>query len=69
VVNFKLRVWINDPKTGIANIKDAILSAVWDAFHANDIDIAFPQRDLHIKSSVPFTFVNENTQSATKDTL
>ena len=26
--------------------------AVWDSFHANRIEIAFPQRDLHIKSAV-----------------
>ena len=52
-VNLELRVWINDPKNGIANAKDAVLLAVWDSFHANGIEIAFPQRDLHIKSAVP----------------
>jgi small-conductance mechanosensitive channel len=52
-VNMELRVWIDDPKNGIENVKDAILMAVWDNFHANDIIIAFPQRDLHIKSAVP----------------
>jgi small-conductance mechanosensitive channel len=41
--------------------------AVWDSFHANDIDIAFPQRDLHIKSTVPFTIVNENIQPVVED--
>jgi small-conductance mechanosensitive channel len=52
-VNLQLRMWINDPKNGIGNVKDAVLLAVWDIFHANDIEIAFPQRDLHIKSAVP----------------
>jgi small-conductance mechanosensitive channel len=49
----ELRVWIDDPKNGINNAKDAALMAVWDNFHANGITIAFPQRDLHIKSAVP----------------
>jgi small-conductance mechanosensitive channel len=52
-VNLILRVWINDPQNGIANLKDAVLSEIWDNFHANGIEIAFPQRDLHIKDSVP----------------
>jgi small-conductance mechanosensitive channel len=52
-VNLELRGWIDDPKNGINNVKDAILLAVWDSFHANGIEIAFPQRDLHIKSAVP----------------
>jgi small-conductance mechanosensitive channel len=52
-VNMELRAWIDDPKNGIQNVRDAVLMAVWDSFHANDITIAFPQRDLHIKSAVP----------------
>ncbi|MGD2098052.1 MAG: mechanosensitive ion channel [Desulfobacterales bacterium] len=52
-VNMELRVWIEDPKNGIRNVKDAVLMAVWDNFHDNGITIAFPQRDLHIKSAVP----------------
>ena len=52
-VNLQLRVWIDDPKNGIENVKNAILLKVWDSFHANGIEIAFPQRDLHIKSAVP----------------
>jgi small-conductance mechanosensitive channel len=52
-VNLELRVWIDDPKNGMHNVSDAVLMAVWDSFHANGIEIAFPQRDLHIKSAVP----------------
>ena len=59
-VNMELRVWINDPKNGIDNVKDAALMAVWDSFHANGIEIAFPQRDLHIKSAVPFKILKDN---------
>ncbi|HKK17976.1 MAG TPA: mechanosensitive ion channel domain-containing protein, partial [Opitutales bacterium] len=50
-VDVELRIWIADPANGIANVKSAVLLAVWDAFKANGIEIPFPQRDLHIKSS------------------
>jgi small-conductance mechanosensitive channel len=66
-VNLQLRVWINDPKNGLANVKDAVLMAVWDSFHANGIEIAFPQRDLHIKSAVPLKILKDNPQPVAKD--
>jgi len=36
-VNLDLLVWVDDPKNGILNVKDAVLMAVWDSFHANGI--------------------------------
>jgi small-conductance mechanosensitive channel len=66
-VNLELRVWINDPKNGINNLKDAILMAVWDSFHANGIEIAFPQRDLHIKDAVPLKIIKDGPQPVAKD--
>jgi len=58
-VNLSLRVWINDPQNGIGSVKDAVLSEIWDRFHENGIEIAFPQRDLHIKDSVPLKIYRE----------
>ena len=52
-VDLELRAWINDPENGLSNVKSSVLQAVWDTFRANNIEFAFPQRDLHIKSSVP----------------
>jgi small-conductance mechanosensitive channel len=66
-VNLQLRVWINDPKNGLGNVKDAVLLAVWDSFHANDIEIAFPQRDLHIKDAIPLKILKDNPQPVAKD--
>jgi small-conductance mechanosensitive channel len=66
-VNLELRIWIDDPKNGIGNVKDAVLVAVWDSFHANGIEIAFPQRDLHIKSAVPLEISQESTQPVAKN--
>lgn len=48
-VDFELRVWITDPREGIVNVRSEILLAMWDLFRSNDIEIPFPQRDLHIK--------------------
>ena len=66
-VNLELRVWINDPKNGIDNVKDAVFMAVWDSFHANEIEIAFPQRDLHIKDTVPLKILKESPQPVAKE--
>lgn len=49
-INFQLRVWIKDPTNGIGNIKSELLIAIWKTFKAHDINIPFPQRDLHIVS-------------------
>jgi small-conductance mechanosensitive channel len=66
-VNLELRVWIDDPKNGINNVKDAVLMAVWDSFHANGIEIAFPQRDLHIKSAVPLEIAPNSPRPVAKN--
>ncbi len=47
-VGFEIRAWIRDPKNGIANVKSAVLIAVWDSFKAHGITIPFPQRDVHL---------------------
>jgi small-conductance mechanosensitive channel len=51
-VDLLLRFWINDPEKGVANVKSEILLNVWDKFHEHAIEIPYPQRDLHIRSSV-----------------
>lgn len=52
-VDLELRFWIGDPQNGIANVKGAVLLAIWDKFHEHGIEIPFPQRDLHIRSAEP----------------
>lgn len=49
-VNFEIRCWIKDPQSGVGNFKSAILKRVWDLFKEHEIEIPFPQRDIHIKS-------------------
>jgi small-conductance mechanosensitive channel len=49
-VNLEIRFWITDPQQGVSNVESEILLGVWDRFHEHNIQIPFPQRDLHIKS-------------------
>jgi small-conductance mechanosensitive channel len=51
-VDLEARVWINDPRNGVSNVKSELLLRVWDKFHENGIEIPFPQRDLHVKSGL-----------------
>lgn len=51
-VELELRVWINDPPNGRANVLSEILLGIWDRFHEHGIEIPFPQRDLHIRSGL-----------------
>jgi small-conductance mechanosensitive channel len=52
-VDLEIRYWVNDPQNGLSNLESQILLSVWDRFHENDIEIPFPQRDLHLKSVAP----------------
>jgi small-conductance mechanosensitive channel len=58
-VLFEVRIWIEDPRQGIGRVKSNVFLAIWDAFHANGIEIAFPQRDLHFVDSGPMRDVGQ----------
>ncbi len=47
-VDLELRFWIEDPQNGTVNVRSAILLRVWDLFKEHDIEIPFPQRDVHL---------------------
>jgi small-conductance mechanosensitive channel len=51
-LKFELLVWTLDPKRRPEVISD-LNRAIDDVFRKNKIEIPFPQRDLHIRSSVP----------------
>ncbi|MDE0704071.1 MAG: mechanosensitive ion channel [Rhodospirillaceae bacterium] len=50
-VDLEIRIWIDDPAEGRSNVVSEVLLRVWDLFHEHGIEIPFPQRDLHLKSS------------------
>ena len=56
-VELELRLWIADPMNGVNNIRSDTLRGVWRAFREEGIEIPYPQRDLHLRGSVPVEIV------------
>lgn len=52
-VDFIILFWIEDITEGRWNAKSEVMFDLWHKFKENNIEIPFPQRDLHLKSSVP----------------
>ena len=50
-IDLEIRIWIDDPSKGRANVISEVLLQVWDLFREHGIQVPFPQRDLHLKSS------------------
>lgn len=48
-VDHDILVWISDPEGGVGNVQSDILNRLWVLFKENDIQIPFPQRDIHVK--------------------
>lgn len=58
-VDFICYFWIKDINDGFRNVKSDIMFSIWNKFKENDIEIPFPQRDLHIKSQAPASFITQ----------
>lgn len=50
-VDFILHLWIADVTGGRWKTQSQVMFEIWRKFKANEIEIPFPQRDLHLKSS------------------
>ncbi|GHB33210.1 mechanosensitive ion channel family protein [Mongoliitalea lutea] len=48
-INFRVLFWVDDIDVWII-IRDEVMRAIFKSFKTNNIEIPFPQRDLHIKS-------------------
>jgi len=55
--NMQLRVWIDNPKK-LYDIQSDLNCAIVKKFKDYDIEIPFPQRDLHVRSVVPLETKN-----------
>jgi small-conductance mechanosensitive channel len=52
-VNFLLYFWVEDVTLGRYEPKSDVMRAIWKKFKEHQIVIPFPQRDLHLKTSLP----------------
>ena len=53
-LNFKLRFWIDDPQSGLTNIRGKVLIALWDKFKEHDVHIPYPHREVIVKNVPTF---------------
>jgi small-conductance mechanosensitive channel len=60
MVDLELRIWINDPKNGVSNVKSDVFLRIWDKFCAQGIEFPFPQHDLHLKTPPEIRIVARN---------
>lgn len=51
-VNFSLTFWLDDVTSGIKSAKSDVMFRIWDLFKEHNIEIPYPQRDVHIRSTV-----------------
>ena len=59
-VDLEIRMWIDDPQKGRANVISDVLLMVWDKFHEHGIEIPYPQRDLYLKTAVEIKQTDSN---------
>lgn len=50
-VEFDLRIWIDSPEAGVANVTSDVLFAIWDLFQEHGVTMPLPQREIRIRSS------------------
>jgi len=50
--NMRLRVWISDPKQYYPILSE-LNCAIVEKFRQHNVEIPFPQRDLHVRSPLP----------------
>jgi small-conductance mechanosensitive channel len=49
-IEHDILVWIADPEYGVGNVRSDVLNRVWVLFKQSEIEIPFPQQDIHIRS-------------------
>ncbi len=51
-LKLQLRFWIGDAQNGVQNVKSDVLIEIWQRFKEQGVRVPYPQRDLHVRSSV-----------------
>ena len=47
-IDLELRIWIDDPEEGVANVVSDVNLSIWKSFKEHNISIPFPQRDVRM---------------------
>jgi small-conductance mechanosensitive channel len=63
-IDFHLALWLDNPLL-MRRVASEIRLMVWDQFEQHNIEIPFPQRDLHLRSGVPWEKLGGNSQAET----
>lgn len=50
-IDMTMVVWIDDPESGVGNVRSDVLWKVWRLFREHGIEIPFPQQDVNLKDS------------------
>ncbi|MFT6332094.1 MAG: small-conductance mechanosensitive channel [Lentimonas sp.] len=51
-INFLLVFWVEDVTAGRWGVQSDLMFSIWRSFKKHNIEIPFPQRDIHIRSDV-----------------
>ena len=51
-IDLEVRIWLLDPEAGIGSVRSDINLAIWQRFKEEGITIPFPQRDIHMVTSI-----------------
>lgn len=52
-IDLELGFWIEDPESGIGNVRSDINFSVWRAFRERGVEIPFPQREVRLVNPAP----------------
>ncbi len=63
-LNFELLVWLNIRQTNGGQVKSALHFGLFRALKAAGIELPFPQRDLHLRSGIPWAGLPKLTDKA-----
>ena len=65
-IDFELGVWVEDPEV-MRQVRSDLRFIIWEEFKRRNIEIPFPQQDLHIRSTVPW--IQATDYDATDETI
>ena len=63
-VDFELHFWVADVTKGRLLPKSEVMFTIWDKLKENEIEIPFPQRDLHLKTESLHSFSKNINESS-----